>query len=96
MRSPRPTYANVTSTLALFVALGGVSWAATTLPRNSVGSAQLKRNAVTASDVRLDGITSAAVPAGTRVVSIVGNCELGVGDGGTVQAASFKAVVLGS
>jgi len=46
--------------------------------------------------VRLDGIASAAVPAGTRVVSIVGNCELGLGDGGTVQAASFKAVVLGS
>ncbi|MEI2702223.1 MAG: hypothetical protein V9E83_07465 [Baekduia sp.] len=47
MRLPRVTYANVTSTLALFLSLGGVSWAAATLPRNSVGSAQIKAGAVT-------------------------------------------------
>ena len=33
--------------LALLIALGGTSYAAAKLPRNSVGSAQLKRNAVT-------------------------------------------------
>ena len=32
------TYANVCSSLALFVALGGTSYAAITLPRDSVGS----------------------------------------------------------
>jgi hypothetical protein len=35
------------ATLALFVALGGASYAAVELPANSVGSAQLKRGAVT-------------------------------------------------
>lgn len=61
MRTPRPTYANVTSTLALFVALGGVSWAAATLPRNSVGTGQLKQGAVRTADVKTGAITSAKV-----------------------------------
>jgi hypothetical protein len=46
------TYANVLATLAIFIALGGVSWAATQLPRNSVGTAQLKKNAVNSSKVK--------------------------------------------
>src|SRR4030081_3853982 len=37
--------------LALFVALGGTSYAAFSLPKNSVGSRQLKRGAVTPSKV---------------------------------------------
>jgi Collagen triple helix repeat (20 copies) len=45
------TYANVIASLALFVALGGVSWAAVTLPANSVGKRQLARNAVTSEKV---------------------------------------------
>jgi hypothetical protein len=43
----RLTYSNVIATLALFAALGGVAVAAG-LPRNSVGTKQLKRRAVTA------------------------------------------------
>ena len=43
---------NLVSYLALFVALGGTSYAAVTLPRNSVGSAQLQNNAVTSGKVR--------------------------------------------
>jgi hypothetical protein len=38
--------------LALFVALGGTSYAAAKLPRNSVGPAQLQPNAVTSADVK--------------------------------------------
>ncbi len=45
----RLTYANVIATLALFVALGGVGYAATQLPANSVGTAQIKNGAVTPS-----------------------------------------------
>jgi hypothetical protein len=45
------TYANVMASLALFVALGGVSWAAVTLPANSVGKRQLMRDAVTSEKV---------------------------------------------
>jgi hypothetical protein len=47
----RLSFANVTSAVALFVALGGTSYAAITLPRNSVGSAQLRTHAVKKSEV---------------------------------------------
>jgi hypothetical protein len=46
------TYANVVSTVCLFILLGGGAYAATQLPRNSVGSAQIKRGAVTSSEVK--------------------------------------------
>lgn len=48
----RLSYANVTATLALFIALGGVSFAAVTLPANSVGSRQLRDSAVTSAKVK--------------------------------------------
>jgi hypothetical protein len=41
---PRITYANVVSTLCLFILLGGTAWA---VAANSVGTAQLKDKAVT-------------------------------------------------
>jgi Collagen triple helix repeat (20 copies) len=43
----RPTYSNAVATLALFFALAGGAWAATQLPKESVGTAQLKNGAVT-------------------------------------------------
>jgi hypothetical protein len=43
----RVTYANVMASFALFVALGGVSYAAVSLPRGSVGTHQLRERAVT-------------------------------------------------
>ena len=48
----RTRYANVTSTLALIVALGGTSYAATMLPADSVGTSQLKASAVTSGKVK--------------------------------------------
>lgn len=47
----RLTYANVVSTLCLFALLGGVGYAAKTLPKNSVGSEQIKPQAVATSDL---------------------------------------------
>jgi hypothetical protein len=57
----RLTYANVTATLALFVALGGSSYAAVTLPRNSVGSAQLKTNSVGPSETKRNAVRSSEI-----------------------------------
>lgn len=53
----RITYANVMATIALFIALGGVSYAAVNLPRNSVGAKQLKKNAVTSVKVKNGSLT---------------------------------------
>jgi hypothetical protein len=60
MRVPlrRPSAATVISCLALFVALGGTGYAAVSLPRGSVGTAQLRDGAVVSSKVR-DGSLAA-------------------------------------
>lgn len=49
---PRLTYANVVSTLCLFLLLGGGAFAAIKLPKNSVGTKQLKDGAVTGAKVK--------------------------------------------
>lgn len=46
------TFANVVSCVALFAALGGASYAAIQLPKNSVGAKQIKPNAINASKVK--------------------------------------------
>jgi hypothetical protein len=58
---PRPTYANATATLALFVALGGGAYAATALPPNSVGSKHLKRGAVVTAKIRNNAVNRSKV-----------------------------------
>jgi hypothetical protein len=70
---PRLTYANVVATLALFLVLsGGAAYAASRLAKNSVGSAQLRKNAVTpaklskASKAALGGTTGPQGPTGPQ------------------------------
>jgi hypothetical protein len=46
------TFGNVVAVTALFIALGGTSYAALSLPRNSVGSRQIRRNAVSSTKVK--------------------------------------------
>ena len=48
----RLTFANVVACIALFVALGSGAYAATQLPKNSVGSKQIKKNAVNSAKVK--------------------------------------------
>src|SRR4051812_23753871 len=57
----RLTYAHVTATLALFVALGGSSYAAVKLPRNSVGSSELKTNSVGAAEIKRKAVKSSEI-----------------------------------
>lgn len=64
------SYANVTATLALFVALGGASYAAVTLPRNSVTSREVRNGSLLGADVR-DGTL------GTRDLSSAVRRKLG-------------------
>jgi hypothetical protein len=66
MSSPRShlTFANVVAALALFISLGGVSWAAVSLPKASVGSRELKANAVGTRNVRDGSLLSSDFKAG--------------------------------
>lgn len=56
IRPPSP--AMVVSMAALFVALGGVGYAAVTLPRGSVGAAQLRTGAVTETKIAAGAVRS--------------------------------------
>jgi len=59
LRAPSPAF--VISLIALLVALGGTAYAATSLPRNSVGTKQLKKNAVTAPKIKKGAVTAAKI-----------------------------------
>jgi hypothetical protein len=51
-RLKRPSSAMVVAMLALMVALGGTGYAASQLPKNSVGTKQIKKNAVNSAKVK--------------------------------------------
>ena len=78
----RPRYADVVGTLALVVAMSGTAYAAHALPKNSVGSKQIKDNKVASRDVRDGGIGAADLAAGS-----VGSAALQPGSVGTTQLA---------
>lgn len=61
VRRPRLTYANVVSTMALFVALSGGAYAAATLPKNSVGTTQLRKDAVTRAKIKNNAVNGSKV-----------------------------------
>lgn len=100
MKLQRPRYADVAATLALIVALGGTSYAVTSLPRNSVGTPQLKAHSVTKSKLAAglsikgprgargpagpEGPAGAAGPPGTPGVS---GYEIVTADSGTTGTA---------
>ncbi len=68
---PRLSYANVVSSLCLFLLLGGVAYAASALPKNSVGTKQLRKNAVTGAKVKNHSLSLAdfkngQIPAGAQ------------------------------
>src|SRR5215204_2653442 len=58
----RLTYANVMSSIAVFLILGGASaFAATQLGKNSVGTKQLKKNAVSVAKIKKNAVTTAKI-----------------------------------
>jgi hypothetical protein len=79
-------YANVVATLALFVALGGSAYAATQLPKNSVGAKQLKANAVTTAKLKNGAVTAAKIKNGT-----ITGAKIDLGSLGTVPSATNAA-----
>jgi hypothetical protein len=58
------SYANVMATVAVFLALGGASYAAVSLPRDSVGAAQLRERSVTHSKLRDDAVDASKLAGG--------------------------------
>ena len=89
---PRLSFANVVSVLALFAALGGTAWAASTLPPNSVGTKQLRSQAVTTEKIRPGAIVAPdlSFPLGAVGASGSTPVSLGAGQSADVLNATVK------
>ena len=61
----RPSPAMIVAMLALFVAMGGTGYAVSKLPKGSVGSAQLRKNAVRSKHIKAGSITKAKLAKST-------------------------------
>jgi hypothetical protein len=80
MRQVRPklTYANVMSTIAVFLVVsGGVAYAASHLGKNTVGPKQLKKNSVTTAKVKKEAITAVKVKKGALTGAQINASTLG-------------------
>jgi hypothetical protein len=80
----RLTYANVMSSIAVFLVLGGATAIAAGLAKNSVGTKQLKKNAVTTKKIKNGAVTGAKVKAGSLKASNFAAGQLPAGPQGPV------------
>ncbi len=90
------TYGNVVATVALFIALGGVSFAATQFPRNSIGTRQLKNEAVSTAKTKDGAITGEKIADSSITTSkladgAVTGAKVNSSSLGTVPSAAFAA-----
>lgn len=85
----RLTYANVMSSIAVFLVLGGATaFAATELGKNSVGTRELKKNAVTAAKIKKNAVTGAKIKKDAVTGAKVKESSLG-----TVPSASLASSI---
>jgi hypothetical protein len=93
--SKRLTYANVMATIAVFMALGGTSFALAAVAANSVGSKQLKKGAVTNSKLATGAVTGAKVANGSLTGTQIKSSTLGTVPAAT-KAANLTGTISGS
>lgn len=83
----RLTYANVMSSIAVFLVLGGATAiAAGQLAKNSVGPKQLKKNAVTSAKIKKNAVTTAKIKNGA-----ITGAKVNAGTLGTVPNATHAS-----
>lgn len=83
LMSRRPSPAMVVAIVALVVAMVGTGYAATKLPKNSVGTKQIKAKAITTAKLRKNSVTSAKI----RKKTITG-ADINLNKLGTVPSAN--------
>jgi hypothetical protein len=84
----RPSAAIVISCVALFMSLGGVGYAAISIPNNSVGAAQLKSNAVTNSKINNGAVSYKKIQPGAVGIVRANTGQLQVRVSGACQTGS--------
>ncbi len=89
-RIRRPSPSLLISVLALFIALGGIGYAAS-LPKNSVGTAQIKNKAVVSTKLGSESVTSAAIR--SKAVGITDIADKAVGQRALADQAVNSAKI---
>jgi hypothetical protein len=84
----RLTYANVVSTLALFLVLAGGAAIAARVPKKSVGPSQLKANAVTTAKIKANAVTTRKIKRNAVANAKIKN---GAVDGSKIQDGSVNS-----
>jgi hypothetical protein len=78
---------NILGLVAIFIALGGVSWAAQNLPANSVTSASLKNGAVKGPDIAANAVTGPKVAPDSLTGADVNEASLSIPPSSPVGSA---------
>lgn len=89
----RPSAAIVVAVIALFVALGGVGWAQFSVPNGSVGTAQLRNNAVTSAKIANGSVGNFKLKSGSVGPRKLINNAVGVDQ---INANQVQARVIGT
>lgn len=84
----RPSAAIVISCVALFMSLGGVGYAAISIPNNSVGTAQLRNNAVTNGKIKNNAVSYKKIEPGAVGIVRANTGQLQVRVSGTCATGS--------
>jgi hypothetical protein len=93
LMSRRPSAAIVISSAALFLSLGGVGYAAISIPNNSVGTAQIKNNAVTNSKIKNNAVTFKKISPGSVGLVRANTNQLQVRVSGTCATGTAVATI---
>jgi hypothetical protein len=88
LRVPSPSM--IVACVALFVALGGTSYAAIRLPANSVGTKQIKKSAVTAAKVKNATLTGAKIKDASLTGADIANGAVDAAKVGTIPGARVR------
>ena len=84
----RPSPATIIALLAMFIAMGGTTYAVTKLPKRSVGSLQLKKGAVHKENIANGAVTASKLAKGRHTLQAVASD----GTGATVSARRIVRV----
>lgn len=90
-RPRRPSAATLIAIGALFVALGGTGYAAFSLPKNSVGTKQLRNGAVTRKKLANNAVSGAKVAAGSLTGKQINASTLGTVPNATHASSADNA-----
>lgn len=93
-RTRRPSPALVVAIIALIAALGGTAWAASSLPKNSVGTKQLKNGAVTTGKIANNAVNGSKVKNGSLTGADINLEKLGTVPNAGESEKALRAAAL--